>query len=1368
MLLSGGMISGLADPRALAPDEPTPSASTPAVVGDIAILGAADPLALSDPDDPPDLLAGPADFIGRWRFDGDLTDAAPAGADGAFAGGAPVYEPGVAGQALRFDGSDDGLSLPVAHPGDVFTVSFWARYDTLDEKQQIRSVNDNGFIYRVGSDGSVGRVGCHLVNRSIKDNQLPAGTIAANAWQMMTLTFDGNTARFYRNGEFLAQRFHAHPPETWGGLEVSVGEFDGLLDDLRVYDRALTDAEVVSLYEEAHADAEPVLADLEPEALDHTRAQGPQPVSDTLTVSDADSPTLRRATVRFVSGYIAGADVLGFADTPEIQGSWDEATGTLRLWGEATVATWQTALRSVTYANAQGHFGSPARVVGFRIDDGTGVSAWAQRTVNLTGTSGDVNVAINAGTSVDEGGSVTLDPSDLRADVDPANPLHRNAHYTPDSLGGYYNRGAWAFITNADQWGGPDRSEANYTFGWPGDNDDVTIIGPADDHWTWDTPDGSKPADDVFHDPRALACSGMGWGLLKFDLSDLLGSGLRATSDGYVRLEIFWNHYGSQDGAEALPYDPPLPGSLSLYQIPDGVLPGAQRTDPGDWRGPDGIPDTADDYQDPGGYMEAFYTASYNSLTANGTNPWLPTPDNPAPGGLQPVSVWDGTFYEAEPDTYNVRFVLPREVINGWIEDPSSYRGLVLAATAENWYKRNFGFRTKFSLWSDYAQTPDCLEFDYAPVGDLNGDGYDDRVEYRYELTDLPDHGTLTLDGTTLQLGDVFVQDDISAGRLVYHHDGTDVRATDSFGFVLHDGAGQSSAPQRFDLAVHLINEAPSGPASQRGSILEAAQAGAEAAIVDASDPDHGDSLTFAIEGGTGAGLFDIEAGTGRVLVAEGQAVPLVEAGASYTLSIRATDGEGLSTVTTLVIDVRSHALPVIPAGQELSVFEAAPQGQALGTVTASDADPGETLTFAIAGGTGAAVFAIDALSGMVSVAAGAVPGYQSASSYGLSVCVTDSWGRSTTQTVTVQVMPAPPEDDGSSDPSDEPADDGQDGGGDPPPDPPPLDPPPDPQPAPEPDPEPQPDPPGGDGGDDGDDPQDAGPSDGSGGGTGDGLDGEGGMDGEGGLDGDGGMDDGSGGGGLDGGGSEPQGPAPAPRGEGGGGDGLSGDPSQAPTGERLEGGSDPIERGEAIEGAETIAQGNAGLQGQTGDVDVQVAGVRQSQAPSGGAASSAGRAGWAHRSARAELAPRSPGGLSERSLSARRSIHRRALAMGISSRDADRLANSVARLHESTSQGASARARAQRVAVATAGTVVFAASATYLVWAIQGGGFLAAALSSIPIWRWIDLLPILQHLPAAGGDPQRGSESDEEESKLRSLLDEPGRPRRRGRGKRG
>ena len=44
--------------------------------------------------------------------------------------------------------------------------------------------------------------------------------------------------------------------------------------------------------------------------------------------------------------------MLGFTNQNGITGSFNAATGVLTLTGSATVANYQTALRSVTYANA--------------------------------------------------------------------------------------------------------------------------------------------------------------------------------------------------------------------------------------------------------------------------------------------------------------------------------------------------------------------------------------------------------------------------------------------------------------------------------------------------------------------------------------------------------------------------------------------------------------------------------------------------------------------------------------------------------------------------------------------------------------------------------------------------------------------------------------------------------------------------------------------------------------------------------------------------------------------------------------------------------------------------------------------------------
>jgi lipopolysaccharide export system protein LptA len=71
-----------------------------------------------------------------------------------------------------------------------------------------------------------------------------------------------------------------------------------------------------------------------------------------LTVVDLDSTTVSQATVTVGGvGFDSATDSLGFVDGNGITGSWNAASGTLTLTGDASVAAYQAALRSVTFAS---------------------------------------------------------------------------------------------------------------------------------------------------------------------------------------------------------------------------------------------------------------------------------------------------------------------------------------------------------------------------------------------------------------------------------------------------------------------------------------------------------------------------------------------------------------------------------------------------------------------------------------------------------------------------------------------------------------------------------------------------------------------------------------------------------------------------------------------------------------------------------------------------------------------------------------------------------------------------------------------------------------------------------------------------------
>lgn len=85
--------------------------------------------------------------------------------------------------------------------------------------------------------------------------------------------------------------------------------------------------------------------------LAYTEGDGAVALDDAITVTDADDTDLRTVTVRITGNYIFGEDILAFSDQLGITGSWNAATGTLTLTGPASVANFQTAVRSVTYQN---------------------------------------------------------------------------------------------------------------------------------------------------------------------------------------------------------------------------------------------------------------------------------------------------------------------------------------------------------------------------------------------------------------------------------------------------------------------------------------------------------------------------------------------------------------------------------------------------------------------------------------------------------------------------------------------------------------------------------------------------------------------------------------------------------------------------------------------------------------------------------------------------------------------------------------------------------------------------------------------------------------------------------------------------------
>ncbi|UGY18283.1 cadherin repeat domain-containing protein [Bradyrhizobium septentrionale] len=118
--------------------------------------------------------------------------------------------------------------------------------------------------------------------------------------------------------------------------------------------------------------------------LNYTENQAATAIDSAITVTDGDDANLVSATVQITGGYVNGEDVLAFANTATITGTFNAATGTLTLTGTDTVANYQAALAAVTYHNTSDNPSGAARTVTITANDGTLDSSPVTDTINVT------------------------------------------------------------------------------------------------------------------------------------------------------------------------------------------------------------------------------------------------------------------------------------------------------------------------------------------------------------------------------------------------------------------------------------------------------------------------------------------------------------------------------------------------------------------------------------------------------------------------------------------------------------------------------------------------------------------------------------------------------------------------------------------------------------------------------------------------------------------------------------------------------------------------------------------------------------------------------------------------------------------------
>jgi len=163
--------------------------------------------------------------------------------------------PGKVGTALLFDGVDDSVdtNLHVDQSRDPVTVMAWVRPDSTSAgRHMVFSTDDGGYDWSLLREGADWRVFTGENNRST------GLSVDVGQWQHVAVVFDGgwSNVRFYRNGVEVVI-----PYLDWdaSSSDLAVGNrpvtrnrpFDGRIDEVHVYNRALSATEIQGSYDQS-------------------------------------------------------------------------------------------------------------------------------------------------------------------------------------------------------------------------------------------------------------------------------------------------------------------------------------------------------------------------------------------------------------------------------------------------------------------------------------------------------------------------------------------------------------------------------------------------------------------------------------------------------------------------------------------------------------------------------------------------------------------------------------------------------------------------------------------------------------------------------------------------------------------------------------------------------------------------------------------------------------------------------------------------------------------------------------------------------------------------------------------------------------
>jgi hypothetical protein len=197
-------------------------------------------------------LPPPPGLVSWWPGDGNALDIIGEN-DGTLMNGT-TFASGMIDQAFSFDGVDDMVGFSATNINDLqkLTIDAWVKHNALPPGQIMRYVSVEGekaFLRYDGENGP-GQLHFYMIIDGVQYNIRVNNVLQVGVFHHIAGTYDGSAMRLYFGGVEVGSldvsgAVGYADVVTLGGSEEP---FDGLLDEVDIYNRALSVSEIQSIF----------------------------------------------------------------------------------------------------------------------------------------------------------------------------------------------------------------------------------------------------------------------------------------------------------------------------------------------------------------------------------------------------------------------------------------------------------------------------------------------------------------------------------------------------------------------------------------------------------------------------------------------------------------------------------------------------------------------------------------------------------------------------------------------------------------------------------------------------------------------------------------------------------------------------------------------------------------------------------------------------------------------------------------------------------------------------------------------------------------------------------------------------------------